>query len=74
MFVKITAGFSLATISEFQTFQTRHCHEMIITATIGFRLASCPFLTFKCVKEETVIYKKLQCYMTPTSTNLSKAF
>ena len=47
---------------------------MRVTAAIVFSLASCPFLTFTCVKEETVIYTKLLCYMRPSSTNLSKTF
>ena len=47
---------------------------MSVTTTIGFRLASCLFLTLKCVKEETVKCTKMQCYMRPSSTNLSKTF
>ena len=37
---------------------------MSVTATIGFSLASCPFLTFKYVKEETVIKKAAVLYET----------
>ena len=44
---------------------------MSVTATVGLSLASCPFLTFKRIKEETVIQTELQSYMRPSSANLS---